>query len=408
MSPSLATLSSLKRPGFRFYLGMYLSQMAVHDIRIVANSLLIYRLTGSVALLGVLSLVSAVPGILLPLIGGVIADRVPKKYILNIGQAAAVVPSLVVALSLSLGVLSTEITGSWWILIAAALLSTVASSLTTPASLAIISEVVGKDHVMNAVSLRSTGYNLFHLGVPALAGLAIDGFGFASVFYIMGVLSFIGLIFSLFLPKTDVQIGEKRNAIRQLKDGFGYARNQTHILFILIFTMVTAILIMPYSRLLPVYVDDILQVGATGYGVLLSASAIGAIVGSLVMASLPNKRRGVMLLVDVALLGLALMAFAFSSNWFYTLVIIAVVGLLQPARYSLSNSLVQSNTDQAFRGRMMSFYSLQDGILSLGGFLAAMVAGLIGTPWTVFSFALIMSLLALLSLVFLPRVRRLD
>jgi len=320
----------------------------------------------------------------------------------------AVLPSIVVAVSLSLGLLSIEHSGSWWILIAAALISTIASSLTTPASLAIISEVVGKEHVMNAVSLRSTGYNIFHLGVPALAGVVIDAFGFATVFYIMGALSFIGLIFTLFLPKTAIKAGEKRSAILQLKDGFTYARKQTHILFILIFTMVTAILIMPYSRLLPVYVDDILNVGATGYGLLLSASAVGAIVGSLVMASLPNKKRGVMLLVDVALLGLALMFFAFSRNWLFSLVIIAVVGLLQPARYSLSNSLVQSNTDQEYRGRMMSLYSLQDGILSLGGFTAAMIAGLIGTPWTVFSFAFVMALLALLSLVFLPQIRKLD
>jgi MFS family permease len=408
MAPSFETLNSLKSPGFRFYLGSYLSNMATHDMRTVAQSLLIYRLTGSVAILGILSLVNAIPGTLLPLAGGVVADRLPKKLVINIGQAGTLLPSLVVAGCLSLGFLSAEHAGSWWILMVTSFFNTSITSLTTPARQAIISELVGKEHIMNAISLRSTGYNILHLGAPALAGVIIDKFDFASVYYIMGALSFIGLVFTLFLPNFKVQIRKSQSALSQLKDGFKYARRETHILFILIFTMVVAILMTPYSRLLPVYVDDILKVGATGYGLLLSASAIGGIIGALVMASLPSKKRGIMLLIDVTVLGLGLMLFAFSRNWPFSLAVIVLIGLAQPARLSISNSLVQSYTDHDYQGRMMSLYSLQDGILSLGGFIAAMVAGLIGTPWTVFSFALAMVLLSLLSFIFLPRIRKLD
>jgi MFS family permease len=115
-----------------------------------------------------------------------------------------------------------------------------------------------------------------------------------------------------------------------------------------------------------------------------------------------------MMLIDVAVLGLALMLFAFSTNWYFSLGVMALVGLALPARISLSNSLVQTYTDRAYQGRMMSIYSLQDGIFSLGGFLAAMLAGVIGTPWTVFAFALVMVLMSLSSLAFLPRIRKLD
>lgn len=403
-------LSSLRQPGFRFYLGMYLSQMVAGDMRTVAQSLLIYRLTGSVALLGVLSLVNAIPGIILPLAGGVIADRFPKKLIANIGQAGGILPPLIVALSLSFGFLSAERTGSWWILLVAAFINTCTFSLSTPARQAIITELVGTDHIMNALSIRSTAYNIVHMVAPAVAGVLIDKTNFIVVYYIMAFFSFIGMIFTLFLPNISVQAkGQKRpNPLTQLKDGFKYVSHEFNILFIIVFTMVTAILIMPYSRLLPVYVDDILKVGATGMGMLLSASAIGAIVGSLVMASLPSKRRGTMLLIDVTVMGLALIAFGFSRSWHFSLAIVVLIGLAQPARNALCNSMVQSYTDRNFQGRVMALYSIQDGISSMGGFLAAMVAGVIGTPWTVGSFAIVMLLLVVATAIFLPRIRKLD
>jgi len=408
MSPKFETLSSLKQPGFRVYLGMFLSQMAAGDMRTVAQSLLIYRLTGSVALLGVLALVYAVPSILLPLVGGVIADRLPKKQVINYGQTVALLPPLIVAVSLSLGFLSAERAGSWWILLAATFVNSCTFGLTTPARTAVISELVSKDHIMNAISLRSTSYNILHLAVPALAGVIIDRFGFAFVYYCMAFLSFIGLIFTLYLPPIGIVKIKSEGAISQLKDGFKYIRSESHILFILVFTLVTAILMTPYNRLMPVYVDDILKVGATGYGLLLSASAIGGIVGSLVIASLPSRKRGILLLSDITVLGIALVGFAFSRNWYFSLALIVLVGLVQPARTALCNSMVQSYTDPNYQGRVMSLYSLQDGISSLGGFIAAMVAVAIGTPWTVGSFAMAMVLLSILTMVFLPRIRKLD
>jgi len=411
MSPSFETLRSLKQPGFRYYLGMYLSQMAAGDMRTVAQSLLIYRLTGSVALLGVLSLVNAIPGIILPIAGGVIADRFPKKLVVNLGQAGGVLPPLIIALTLNLGYLSAARAGSWWILMAVAFLNTCAFSLSMPARQAIISELVGTEHIMNALSLRSVGYNIIHMVAPAVAGVLIDRFDFAVVYYIMAFFSFIGLVFTLFLPKLSslpAKEGKRPNPLEQLKDGFKYVRGETHILFILVFTMTTAILIMPYSRLMPVYVDDILKVGATGMGTLLSVSAVGAIVGSLIMASIPSKRRGLILLIDVTVMGVALILFGFSRNWFFSLAVIALVGLAQPARNALCNSMVQSYTDRRYQGRVMALYSAQDGISAMGGFIAAMVAGFLGTPWTVGSFAIAMLLLVMGTAIFMPRIRKLD
>ena len=116
------TFSSLGNPVYRFYYGGLMGQRAAMNMQMVARSLLVYRLTGSAAILGVISLAHALPMLLLSLFGGVIADRIQKKHILLVGQASSAVISLGVALALTLGYLSSEYAGSWWILAAAALL----------------------------------------------------------------------------------------------------------------------------------------------------------------------------------------------------------------------------------------------------------------------------------------------
>ena len=375
---------------------------------IMARSLLIYRLTGSIALLGVLSLVSAIPAILLPLIGGVIADRIPKKSVLILGQAGSLVTSLIIALSLTLGFLSAERTGSWWILMAASFLNQSAFSLAVPSRQAVIGELVGKDQIMNALSLRNMGRNVIRLGAPALTGVLIDTIGFELVYYLTSGINVVSLVLTLFLPVTGTREVNGSGFFSQLKDGLKYVRGESNILLILAFTLVMALLAMPYLRLMPVLVYDILKVGATGMGILLSASAIGALVGSIILASLPSKRRGIMLLIAATGLGLALTGFAFSHNWHFSLALIVFVGIGQTMRMTLSNTILQSYTDPKYRGRVMSLYAMETGTTSLGVFGSAMLAEVIGVPLTVGSFALTIVLLSLLALVLLPRIRKLD
>jgi MFS family permease len=387
---------------------MYLSQTVTGDMRTIAQYLLIYRLTDSVAILGVMALVSALPGILMPLVGGVIADRLPKKYIIVLGQASAMIPSLLVAVSLTTGFLSAEHAGSWWIIIVASFLNYVVFGLSMPSRQAVVADLVGADHIMNAISLRSMGYNILHMGVPAIAGVLIDVVGFEVVYYIMGGFSFIGFVLALFLPISGTLEVRSGNVLSQLKDGFKYIRGEFNLLFILGLSMMASLLATPYIRLMPVFVDDILKVGASGMGILLSASAVGSLASSIIMASLPNKRRGAMLLAATSILGIALTFFALSRNWYLSLAFIVIVGLTQPARATLTNTLLQSFTAPNYRGRVLSLYAMQDGITSLGAFVAAMVAEVVGVPFTVGGFALTIVLLSVLAMIFIPRIRKLE
>ena len=402
------TFSSLKYPAFRLYYGVVLSQAVASNMRVMAQTLLIYRLTGSVTLLGVMALANALPGITLSLFGGVIADRIHKKYVFILGQAVSTITSLGVALALTTGYLGPERANSWWILIVAALIQGIIVNLALPSRHAIVAELVGTDQVMNAISLNNMGRSVIRLGAPAIAGLLIDAIGFTFVYYITSGIGFIALILTLFLPLTGTLEGRGASVISQLKDGLKYVRGKPNLLLILAFAMVMALLSMPYMRLMPIFVDDILKVGATGMGILLSVSTIGALVGSLVLASLSNKNRGRILLISAVVLGLSLTGFAFSHNWYLSLAFMVFVGIGQTARLTISNALLQYYSDPSYRGRVLSLYTMEGGVTSLGVFGAAMLAEVIGVPWTVGGFALTLVLLSLLALVFLPRIRKLD
>jgi len=152
----------------------------------------------------------------------------------------------------------------------------------------------------------------------------------------------------------------------------------------------------------------VLHKGAAGMGILVSVSGIGAIVGSLVLASLPNKRRGVMLIVSSLVLGLALMVFAFSTSWPLSLAAIVFVGLGQTGRMTLSGTLLQHYVEDAYRGRVMAIYMMEFGLTSLSVFVAGISADYIGIQWSIGGLALLLVAVTAAVWVFSPRLRALQ
>ena len=405
---NLRIFNSLKNPVYRLYFAGVLGQRASMNMQMMARSLLIYRLTGSPAILGMMSLFHALPMLFLSLFGGVIADRVQKKYVLLNGLASSAVVSLGVALTLTLGYLSVERTGSWWILAVASLLQGTIMGLMIPSRHAIVPEIVDKEQFMNAISLDTLGMNALRLFAPALAGFLIDAFDFQAVYYAMTGMYLIGVVFIAFMPLTSTMTLRGSDALNDIKEGLSYIRQETTIFLILVFTLFAVVLSMPYIMLMPIFADDILKVGATGMGVLLSVSGIGAIIGSLTLASLPNKKRGLILLASGLLLGLALASFSFSSLWPLSLVLISFVGLGQAGRMTLGNTLIQYYADDNYRGRVMSIHIMEIGLTSFSTFSAGLIAEAIGAQWALGGFATVLVLLCLLALVFVPRLRKLD
>ncbi len=404
---NLRTFSSLKNPTFRLFWAALLCQMTAMNMQMMARSLLIYRLTGSTAILGIMTLFNAVPMLLLSLFGGVLADRLPKKWVMIFGQSGSAVVALGIAISLQMGFLDRE--GSWWILGVAAFFQGTIMGLMMPSRQAMIPEIVGGEQLLNAVSLSNMGTSVMRFLAPAVTGYLIgENYNFHVVYFTMTGMYLLSVVFLSFLHVKGRAPVRASGALADIGEGIGYLRRQTIVLFVLAFSLFAVLLSMPYAMLLPVFTEDILKVGAQGLGLLMSVSGIGAIAGSLVLASLPNKKRGLMLIVGTLVMALALIVFAFSKSMTLSLVVIVFVGVGQTSRMALGNTLIQYYTEPEYRGRVMSIYMMQFGLTSFSSFAAGLIAEAVDIQWVVGGFAMLLVVIALLTLGFARRLRHLD
>lgn len=405
---SLRTFSSFKSPVFRLFYASTLGQMAAMNMEMIARSFLVYQITHSATILGVMALANSIPMLFLSLYGGVMADRVQKKYLLLIGQAGSAAVALFIALALVVGWLSPDLPNSWWILVAVSLVKGAIQGFMMPSRSAIIPELVNRDQIMNAVALNNFGMNILRIMAPLPAGILIDLWGFKTIYFFMTGLYVVSVIFVVLMPLTGTITIRGRGALADMKEGFRYVRHDTTILQILLFTLFVVLCSMPYMQLLPVFAVDVLGGKATVMGILMMFSGIGAIVGSLILASLPDKKRGAILLFSSFILGLALVGFAFSRSWYLSLALIIFVGLGQTGRMTLSNAMLQTYSQEQYLGRVMSIYMMEFGLTSFSAFFAGVLADGVGVQWAVGGLAAAMVVFVALVAAFSPRLRRLD
>jgi MFS family permease len=406
---NIKTFASLKNSSFCFFMGGMLCQMAGMNMQMMTRQLLVYRLTGSATILGTLSLAMALPMLFFGLFGGVIADRFQKRYVLQVGMFASAVIALGIGLILSLGYLNPENAGSWWILLVAAFIQGTVMGLMMPANQSIIPEIIGEELLMNALALNNLGMSLFRIIGPAIAGFLIDRIGFEAVYYTMAGLNLVAMVFvSLIKPAGSTTLSSNGNALADIKDGFRYLSNQRAILFVLVFSLLFILFTMPYMNLMPIFTDDILKVGATGMGVLLAIDGAGAGIAALFLASLPNKKRGIMFLLTGIVMGLTLAGFAFSRSWYLSMILVVFIGIAQTGNMTLSSTITQYYVEPQYRGRIMSILMMSFGLTGLGTFFTAVLADNIGVQLAVGGLALALFVITLLAVAFLPKVRRLD
>ena len=277
-----------------------------------------------------------------------------------------------------------------------------------PSRQAMIREIVGQEQLMNATALNALGMNSLRLSAPAIAGFLIAVYGFQAVYFTMTGMYIVAVVFISRMPLTESAAVRGRGALADIRAGLGYIRQETTIFQLLVINLLIVLFSMPYLMLLPVFTEDILEVGAGGLGILVSVSGVGAIAGSIVLASLPNRNRGLMLIASAVVLGLALTGFSFSGTMALSLVFIFFVGLGQAGRLTLSSALIQYYVADAYRGRVMSVYMMEFGLSSFAVFLAALLSEGVGVQWAVGSFAIVLIFVAISMLIFMPRIRKLD
>ncbi len=408
-------------PAYRWYLLSMVGNFAAMQMQMIARGFLTYEITGSFAALGTVELANTFPRLIFALSGGVVADRRSRRAITQIGQAFNGGVAAVLAALLFAGMLRFEH------LVIAAILQGISNSFALPARQAMVPEIVGMERLTNALALNVSMMSTLRLGAPALAGFLIAAVGAGWVFALMAGLYAFSVItlFKVTMPRNaESEVGGAplrrpavkrsggRGAIADIKDALVYLWQLPVLRMLLVVDMFLGMLMFPYQRLLPGFVSEVLSENADQtairMGMLLTFTAVGALGGSLFVASLPNKMRGKLVIASVVLFALGLLAFSASTVFYVSLGIAVIMGVGQAGRQALNNILIQTLTSNEFRGRISSIMLFEDGIESLGIFAIALLAAAIGPQLALGATALTLLALAATMWLLMPSYRRLD
>lgn len=402
------TFAALQHRGFRLLWAGHATTSMATWMDQVARGWLMYELTNSPVQLGLVHGVQAVPILLLSPVAGSVADRYPRQRQVILAQTL----SAVVYAAMTLLILSGLIRP--WHMYVASFLLAIAQTFQQPARAAMIADVVPSAQLTNAIGLNSILFNLARSTGPALAGVLIASLGTASCYAVQTLCYLASVAWTVplraFAPvrRRAAASAEAGGSLAQsIVEGWAFSwRNETVRAGLLI-TFCASVFLMPFTTLLPVFARDLLGVGATGQGGLLTAMGLGALCSAFLISSLGDQLpRGWLMLGGVTLYGLSVIAFAASHSFHLSLGLMSIVGLAHVSSYALVQTVIQTYAPAAFRGRTMAIFHQGTVVLTLGSALLGALASCLGAPWAV----TVMALLGTLGIVSiglaLPQVRR--
>ncbi|MGH2374420.1 MAG: MFS transporter [bacterium] len=377
------TFSALRHPHFRrFWFGGLVS-LTGSWVQITAQSWLVYDLTGSPFMLGTVMLANTIPTMLLGLFGGVIADRSEKRHLLIATQSTF----MLVAIALALLTLTGRITV--WYILSLSMISGIAAALDMPTRQSLIAHLVDREDLLNAIALNSAAFNGSRIVGPAIAGLIIDqlgnrsGPGWSFAVNSVSYLAVIGALATIAVNSRPAD-GARRPVLGELREGVAFAWRHPVLRALLGLLAVTGVFGFSFHVLMPVFARDVLHVPARGYGILLTASGIGATIGVLTFATVHPARLGAVILSTSTVFVAMLAAFAASATYSLSLVLLLVLSGAMTAYLSATNTLIQTIVPDTLRGRVMSLYMLAFfGTAPLGGLLMGSLATALGSQTAV-------------------------
>jgi MFS family permease len=370
---------ALQHRDYRIYFIGLLISFTGTWMQSVAQSWLVYRLTSSEWLLGLVGFAGQIPIFLLVPFGGVMADRYSRHRILMITQTL----SLLQAVALTVLTLTHHI--SVGAVIGLAMLLGVINAFDFPTRQSFLSELVERDDLMNAIALNSSVVNSSRIIGPAVAGLLVAWLG-EGLCFLLNAISYLAVIAGLFMMKVarPVRVKPTNSAFSSLIEGFDYVRRTGPIRALLLLLALVSICGLPYIVLMPIFADKILHAGASGMGLMLGAAGIGSLTAAITLASRRQiQGLGRVVAISVASFGVLLMIFASSRNLLLSTLLLAPMGFTIMLQMSGSNTLLQAMIEDRMRGRMMGFFSMSlMGMAPFGSLLAGAIARNIGAPRT--------------------------
>jgi MFS family permease len=374
---------ALKHRNFQLFIIGQLISLVGTWMQTTAQQWLVYKLTGSVAVLGVFGFASQVPMLLLAWMGGYVGDRYNRHRGVIVTQSLSMILAFVLA-ALTLTHLIRE-----WHLIVIAFLVGIVNAFDVPIRQSFFVHMVGKEDLPNAIALNSSTFNGARVVGPAIAGFAIVLLGEGWCFFLNGV-SFIAVLVALLMMQIEPTAKKPpdESPVRSFVEGFKFAMHDVPIRSALVMLCMLSLFGLQYTVFLPIYAHDILHGGARTLGLLMSAAGVGAVLGALQFAartSYTGLARWIAATCTVCAVGLIIMSHA--TMFWLCAAVLFTVGFAATSQMAATNTIIQERVPDELRSRLMAVYATMFmGVQPIGALLAGGVAKRIGTPNTVLLF----------------------
>jgi MFS family permease len=407
---NLRALEALRYREFRLlWYGQVFTSMATW-MDSVARGWLIYELTNSSFQLGLVRGVQAIPILLLSPIAGTAADLYSRKTQILIAQ---IIDGLLYA-----WVAVMIINGSiepWHVYVTALGLATV-QTFQQPSRAAMVADTVPSAYLTNAMGLNAVVFNSARSAGPALAGLLIAGFGTAGSYSVQAFFYLLATLWTFMLhteqrsaASAHGHAADGESFGQNIVEGWKFSWRNDEVRISLIVVSIAMLLLIPFTTLLPIFARDILQVGATGQGLLLTSMGVGALFSSVFVASLGDRMpRGLFMIGGVALYGILVVVFAASSWYPLSILVMFIIGLCHVTSHALIQIVIQSYSPPEFRGRTMAIFHMTQVIHVIGAMFVGGLASLIGARWAAASMSLAGTSVMVVLYVLIPRARRIQ
>jgi len=389
-----AAVRALRHRNFQLFFSGQLISLIGTWMQTVAQSWLVYRMTGSGLLLGSVGFASQIPVFLFAPLGGIVADRTNRKHVVIATQTLSMILAFILA-ALTL----THHVQVWHIFVLAALLGVV-NAFDIPGRQSFLVDMVGKDDLMNAIALNSSMFNGARVIGPAVAGVLVARLGEGWCFFANGV-SYIAVIAGLAMMNVHApaRVSANTSPWEHIREGFQFVERTAPIRALLMLLGVVSMTGMPYVVLMPIFADKILHsggqefatligshdLGAVRLGILMGAAGVGALLGALTLAVRTGvKGLGRWVTVCCAGFGVSLILFALSKSFWLSVFLLLPVGYFIMLQMASSNTLIQVMVPDELRGRVMAVYSMMFmGMAPVGSVLGGALSDRLGAPLTI-------------------------
>jgi len=369
-TPTTSVFAALRHRDFRLFLGGQLVSQCGTWVQTVAQGWLVLQLTDSAFAVGVVTALGSLPILLFTLYGGVVADRVDKR------RTVLLLQSLMLLEALTLAVLTHQGWITVHLVAALAAFYGLLSAFEVPTRQAMVSEIVGRNDLMNAIALNSSAFNVARVIGPSIAGALIATVGLAACFY-LNAASYLAVIVGLMMMQVRSPAEPSRSpAFGALKEGFGYIFGNSWPRALVTLIAAFSVFGASFLPMMPVFARDVLGLDADGYGAIVSAIGLGAAVGAIGMAATGSRiRSGRVVIITFALFGVMLTLGGYVREFWAALAVFTATGCLMAVNGILANTRLQLEAPDHLRGRVMGFYSFVVlGMAPFGAFQAGWVS----------------------------------